>query len=143
MTKTDVNSLLQEHGDKAGDYIRTLSPDEIEKRIEEKEQGKGSAFNGRGGKGGAPEIEDPPEEEPEEQEGQKSEQEDDGSVPPAGLYIDTGKPLKQFPYQVKYTLPRRGRGILVGQSGGLKDRHRNPPWHCEWPQQQTHMENDR
>lgn len=44
----------------------------------------------------------------------------DDSEPPAGLYIDTGRPLATFPYQVKNTIPRRACGILVGQSGVAK-----------------------
>ena len=55
-------------------------------------------------------------------EGKLAKTEDDyeASEPPAGLYIDTGKLLTTFPYQVKKTIPRRGRGILVGQSGVAK-----------------------
>ena len=35
MTKTDVNSLLQEHGDKALIYLDTISKEELEERIRE------------------------------------------------------------------------------------------------------------
>ncbi len=44
----------------------------------------------------------------------------DGSELPPGACIDSGQPLKAFPYLVKNTIPRRGRGILVGQSGVAK-----------------------
>jgi hypothetical protein len=109
MTKQDVNSLLQEHGDNALVYLDTITPEELEEKI------KALQANGHGGgKFG---------EEPQGgEQSEQSEQKDDydGSVPPAGLHIDTGKTLKQFPYQVKYTIPKKGRGILVGQSGVSK-----------------------
>ena len=110
MTKEDVNSLHQKYGDQAVIHLDTITPKELEEKI------KALQANGHGGKS------ETPAQGAEEPEATKSEPEDDydGGVPPAGLHIDKGEKLKQFPYQVKNTIPRKGRGILVGQSGVSK-----------------------
>ena len=116
----DINSLLLKHGpDEAGKHIKIvparttrIAPPTAEASLNGATVARaerGPPPNKGNGKGQG-KAED------------KTDTEDDydGSEPPSGLYIDTGKPLKSFPYQVKNTIPRRGRGILVGQSGVAK-----------------------